>query len=105
MQTKNRFGISDLDFIYNLNFIKIRQWEVLFGRKLHVRPNSYNFQKHQKKKFDQGVHDHDVLVDLVHILEGGKKLNFIKIQLLKIIFAISIVENPYVQNFMNIRQR
>ena len=24
------------------------------------------------KIFDQGVHDHDVLVDLVHIPEGGK---------------------------------
>ena len=33
--------------------------------------NSYNSQKHLKK-FDQGAHDHDVLVDLVHIPEGGK---------------------------------
>ena len=32
--------------------------------------NSYNSQKHQKN-FDQGVHDHYVLVDLVHI-PGGK---------------------------------
>ena len=32
--------------------------------------NPQSSQKHQKK-FDQGVHDHDVLVDLVHIPEGG----------------------------------
>ena len=25
-----------------------------------------------RKFFDQGVHDHDVLVDLLHIPEGGK---------------------------------
>ena len=25
-----------------------------------------------RKNCDQGVHDHDVLVDLVHISEGGK---------------------------------
>ena len=26
----------------------------------------------EKKNCDQGVHDHDVLLDLVHISEGGK---------------------------------
>ena len=39
-----------------------------------------NLKNIKTKFFDQGVHDHDVLVDLVHIL-GGTKLNFIKIQL------------------------
>ena len=33
--------------------------------------NSYNSQKHQNN-FDQGVHDHNVLVDLVQFPEGGK---------------------------------
>ena len=33
--------------------------------------NFYN-SKTSKTIFDQGVHDHDVLVDLVHIPEGGK---------------------------------
>ena len=28
--------------------------------------------KNLNKNFEQGVHDHDVLVDLVHISEGGK---------------------------------
>ena len=28
-----------------------------------------------KKNFDQGVHDYDVLVDLVHFSEGGKNAN------------------------------
>ena len=28
--------------------------------------------KNIKQKFDQGVHDHDVLVDFVHFPEGGK---------------------------------
>ena len=29
-------------------------------------------KKFEWKNCDQGVHDHDVLVDLVHIPEGGK---------------------------------
>ena len=33
--------------------------------------NSYKSQKYQNN-FDQGVHDHDFLVDFVHIPEGGK---------------------------------
>ena len=32
--------------------------------------NSYNSQKH--KNYDQGVYEHHVLVDLVHIPENGK---------------------------------
>ena len=30
--------------------------------------------------FDQGVHDYDILVDLVHILEGGKMKISLKLE-------------------------
>ena len=39
---------------------------------------SYYSQNHQNN-FDQGVHDHDVLVDLVHI-PGGKMQIFSKLE-------------------------
>ena len=34
--------------------------------------------------FDQGVHDHDVLVNLVHIQEGGKILISPKLELCRL---------------------
>ena len=37
------------------------------------KPNLINVKKFGNF-FDQGVHDHDVLVDLVHIPEGGSKI-------------------------------
>ena len=36
--------------------------------------------KNIKKKFDQGLHDHDVLVDLVHFPEGNKMQISLKLE-------------------------
>ena len=50
-----------------------------------------------KKKFDQGVHDHDILVDLMHVPEGGKMLISPKLEVygkMNMIFGIS--EQNYV---------
>ena len=55
----------------------IKTIDLLFEGILYKNPqnhqNPQTSQYLQKiKKIDQGVHDHDVLVDLVHIPEGGK---------------------------------
>ena len=37
--------------------------------------------QYPQKYFDQGVHHHEVLVDLVHLLEGDKMQIFLKLDL------------------------
>ena len=40
---------------------------------INVKNVNKFLKKFEQKNCDQGVHDHDVLVDLVHIPDGGKK--------------------------------
>ena len=48
-------------------------------------------KKFEWKNCDQGVHDHDVLVDLVHISEGGKMQISPKLE-----FRFRIIDLDYV---------
>ena len=54
--------------------------------------NKKQLKNFELKNCDQGVHDHDVLVDLVHISEGGKMQISPKLEVCgenKLIFGIS----------------